>query len=66
MAASTQNVQFRKINVDDYNEDNYVEDEVLAGSEIQGPNESEITTFLNQYLLQWALIGKCHEHMLLL
>ena len=51
MAKATASVQFRKINVDEYNEDNYVEDDVTTGSDVQGPNEAEITAFINQYLL---------------
>jgi hypothetical protein len=57
MAKSTASVQFRKINVDEYSEDNYVEDEVSSGNDLQGPNESEITSFLNGYLFamtNWA------------
>ena len=50
MAKNTASSAFRKIDVDQYNEDNYKEDE---GGDPQsppiGPDENEITNLLNQY-----------------
>lgn len=50
MAKNTASNAFRKIDVDQYNEDNYKEDE---GGEAQsppiGPDENEIGHLLNQY-----------------
>lgn len=50
MATNTSSSAFRKIDVDQYNEDNYREDEQ---GELQsppvGPDESEVTQLLNQY-----------------
>lgn len=53
MSKNTANSAFRKIDVDQYNEDNYKEDE---GGDPQSPpigiTESEITNLLNQYPFQ--------------
>lgn len=53
MAKNTANSAFRKIDVDQYNEDNYREDE---GADSQsppiGPDENEIVNLLNQYPFQ--------------
>jgi actin related protein 2/3 complex subunit 5 len=50
MAKNTFSSAFRKIDVDQYNEDNYREEEQ---AELQsapvGPDEAEITTLMNQY-----------------
>lgn len=47
MAKNTASSAFRKIDVDQYNEDNFKEDEVDT-AEDGGPDENEITTLLNQ------------------
>ena len=50
MSKNTANSAFRKIDVDQYNEDNYREDD--AGepqSPPIGPDENEITNLINQY-----------------
>lgn len=50
MAKNTSSSAFRKIDVDQYNEDNYREEEQ---AELQsapvGPDEAEITALMNQY-----------------
>lgn len=48
MAKNTSSSAFRKIDVDQYNEDNFKEEEADQGGPT-GPNESEILTLLNQY-----------------
>lgn len=48
MAKNTSSSTFRKIDVDQYNEDNFKEDDGDQGGHA-GPNESEIITLLNQY-----------------
>jgi actin related protein 2/3 complex subunit 5 len=49
MAKNTRNTAFRKIDVDEYNEDNYKEDEpVDLHSPKSGPDENEITLLINQ------------------
>lgn len=48
MAKNTFSSAFRKIDVDQYNEDNFKEDEVDQGGSL-GPNENEVLTLLNQY-----------------
>lgn len=48
MAKNTSSSAFRKIDVDQYNEDNFKEDEIDQGGS-GGPEESEITSLLNQY-----------------
>ena len=50
MSKNTANSAFRKIDVDQYNEDNYKEEECgESQSPPVGPDEKEITNFLNQY-----------------
>ena len=49
MAKNTFSSAFRKIDVDQYNEDNYREDEQGELQANLGPDESEITQLLNQY-----------------
>lgn len=48
MAKCTTNSAFRKIDIDQYCEDNFKEDDADQGGPI-GPDESEILTLLNQY-----------------
>ena len=47
MSKNTANTRFRKVNVDEYNEDNFCEDDVEDGG--QGPNEGEVQSMLTQY-----------------
>jgi len=56
MAKNTRNTAFRKIDVDEYNEDNYKEEEpVELQSPASGPDENEVTTLINQGKLLEAL-----------
>ncbi|XP_021950447.1 actin-related protein 2/3 complex subunit 5-B [Folsomia candida] len=49
MAKNTRSFAFRKIDVDEFNEDNYKEDEpVELHSPVSGPDEKEIAQLLNQ------------------
>lgn len=50
MAKNTSSSAFRKIDVDQYNEDNYREEEQaeLQSAPI-GPDEAEVTALMNQY-----------------
>lgn len=49
MAKNTRSAAFRKIDVDEYNEDNYKEEEPAElHSPISGPEEKEVTQLLNQ------------------
>ncbi|KAJ6646485.1 Actin-related protein 2/3 complex subunit 5-C, partial [Pseudolycoriella hygida] len=50
MAKNTSSSAFRKIDVDQYNEDNFKEDETDSGS--LGPDENEITKLLAKYPFQ--------------
>jgi len=50
MAKNTSSSAFRKIDVDQYNEDNYREEEqVELQSTPVGPDEAEIMALMNQY-----------------
>ena len=51
MAKNTSSQAFRKIDVDQYNEDIYKEDDVAGEAGIAGPDEAEITQLLNVYPL---------------
>lgn len=51
MAKNTSSSAFRKIDVDQYNEDNFKDDELESSASI-GPDENEITQLLNQYPFQ--------------
>lgn len=53
MAKNTFSSAFRKIDVDQYNEDNFEEDEIDSGTTAVGPDENEITKLLTQYPLQY-------------
>lgn len=50
MSKNTGNTKFRKIDVDQYNEDRY-EDDLLGDEGPQGPNEAEVQSLLTQYPL---------------
>lgn len=50
MAKNTSSSAFRKIDVDQYNEDNFKEEDADQG--VGGPDENEVTTLLNQYPFQ--------------
>lgn len=54
MAKNTSSSAFRKIDVDQYNEDNFKEDE--ADTAVSGPDENEITALLTQGKSVEALI----------
>ncbi|KAH9360440.1 hypothetical protein HPB48_003054 [Haemaphysalis longicornis] len=62
MSKNTESSAFRKIDIDQYNEDNYKEEEGLdAQSPPAGPDEQEVNHLLNQYPL-WPHIepsGAC-------
>lgn len=48
MAKNTSSSAFRKINVDQYNEDNFKEDEIDSnGTVYTGPDDADITKLLN-------------------
>lgn len=57
MATNTSSSAFRKIDVDQYNEDNYREDEQgeLLSPPV-GPDEAEVTQLLLQYPFQQFLL----------
>ena len=48
MAKNTSSSEFRKIDVDQYSEDNYKEEDADQGGPT-GPDESEVINLLNQY-----------------
>src|SRR4051812_2722541 len=48
MAKNTRSAAFRKIDVDEYNEDNYKEEEPEVQTPSQGPDEREVAQLLNQ------------------
>lgn len=48
MAKNTSSSAFRKIDIDQYNEDNFRDDEAEQAVPA-GPDEKEISNFLNQY-----------------
>lgn len=54
MAKNTSSSAFRKIDVDQYNEDNFKEDETDSGSQQSGPDENEITKLLAKYPFQFC------------
>lgn len=48
MAKNTSSSAFRKINVDQYNEDNFKEDEIDSnGTAHTGPDDTELTKLIN-------------------
>lgn len=48
MAKNTSSSAFRKINVDQYNEDNFKEDEIDSnGTVYTGPDDADITKLIN-------------------
>lgn len=51
MAKNTSSSAFRKIDIDQYNEDNFKEDEAEQ-SMPTGPDEDEVSGLLNQYPFQ--------------
>lgn len=70
MAKNTSSSAFRKINVDQYNEDNFKEDEIDSnGTTATGPDNAEITKLLNQgknnealkLVLENAPLGSKHQ-----
>lgn len=48
MAKNTFSSAFRKIDVDQYSEDNYKEDEIDQGGPV-GPDENEVSNLLQKY-----------------
>ena len=57
MSKNTRNTQFRRVDVDQYSEDKFEEDEHGDEAVINGvgPNEVEVQTLLSQYPLQITL-----------
>lgn len=55
MAKNTSSSAFRKIDVDQYNEDNFKEDEVDTSGSV-GPDENEISALLTQGKVVEALV----------
>uniref|UniRef100_A0A182RUN5 Actin-related protein 2/3 complex subunit 5 n=1 Tax=Anopheles funestus TaxID=62324 RepID=A0A182RUN5_ANOFN len=61
MAKNTSSSAFRKIDVDQYNEDNFKEDDAdQASSGMIVPDEAEINSLLNQYPFQIEPLNKVH------
>uniref|UniRef100_A0A182JMC2 Actin-related protein 2/3 complex subunit 5 n=1 Tax=Anopheles atroparvus TaxID=41427 RepID=A0A182JMC2_ANOAO len=59
MAKNTSSSAFRKIDVDQYNEDNFKEDDAdQASSGMIVPDEGEINSLLNQYPFQNGFYGR--------
>ncbi|XP_017152435.1 actin-related protein 2/3 complex subunit 5-B [Drosophila miranda] len=56
MAKNTSSSAFRKIDVDQYNEDNFREDDGVDSAAV-GPDETEITTLLTQGKVVEALLS---------
>lgn len=54
MAKNTSSSAFRKIDIDQYNEDNFRDDEAEQAVRT-GPDEGEVSNLLNQYPLLIAL-----------
>lgn len=50
MAKNTGASKFRKVNVDEYDEENFQDNED-SDVGVVGPNENEVTNFLNQCIL---------------
>nr|XP_054769720.1 actin-related protein 2/3 complex subunit 5-like [Lytechinus pictus] len=50
MSKSTKSTDFRKVNVDEFNENNYQDDDVGEAGDAVLPTDSEIQTLLNRYL----------------
>jgi actin related protein 2/3 complex subunit 5 len=53
MSKNTGKTQFRKVDVDEYDENNYQDDQ--TDEEVKGPDESEVQSFLNQKKFEEAL-----------
>lgn len=51
MAKNTSSSAFRKIDVDQYSEDNFKEDETDSGGQV-GPDENEVNSLLQKYPFQ--------------
>lgn len=61
MAKNTSSSAFRKIDVDQYNEDNFKDDDNDQMSAGIGPDENEIQNLLNQYpfLMLFTYLFSC-------
>ena len=55
MSKNTGANKFRKVDVDQYDVDRFVDDTVPEETAGQGPNESEVNAFLAQYPFQCLL-----------
>jgi len=53
MSKNTLKTQFRKVDVDEYDENNYQDDQ--TDEEVKGPDEAEVQSFLNQKKYEEAL-----------
>ena len=53
MSKSTLDTKFRKVDVDQFSDDKFEEEDNTEGVST-GPNESEIQTLLTQYLLNFT------------
>ena len=48
MSKSTMDTKFRKVDVDQFADDKFEEEDSVDGA-VTGPNEAEVQTFLSQY-----------------
>ena len=55
MSKNTGRTQFRKVDVDEYDENNYQDEQ--TDEEGKGPDEGEVQAFLNQY--PFAMFATC-------
>ena len=61
MSKNTRNTQFRRVDVDQYSDDKFEEDEHGDEAVINGvgPNEVEVQTLLSQYPLHYSYTVLC-------
>ena len=55
MSKNTGDTRFRKVDVDKYDTEKF-DDEMIDEGNVEGPNESEVTSFLNKYPLNLDLV----------